>query len=280
LTLYIVAGLVLAIDFTSLRIIRKAIRKRYYPEKIIQTEILRSAVLQFSIFLFAIAMFLFWLDPLAGFKIGEIPEFYRLILSIFILWTMFFLLVCMTLNLYRLTDNYQMAGLCFQATLDSLRNLRENGLRTRNIHRVFKWLKLGFKSCNEMLARKPYSLVVRNVDQYCQHILSVALLGNQYDINRISTVLQHILLSLGNQEGDFNLRQFLTALLWASGRTSLISESTDILSDMILIRPSLKERILVSLRSNIVKVILFIFTVVPALASLPQLISIIQTLTH
>jgi hypothetical protein len=260
--------------------VRESVKKKYYPERILRSERWRLIALWFCVLSFFITMLVLGILSSFGFRIVELPAPYSQILSLLLIWFIFFLMTLMAFSWSSFLTDYQMAKLCFQLTLDSIAGiLKDEELSAEDAHRHFKWLKLGFQSCNNMLIEKPYLVVVKDLNQYCQYILSVALVGNRYDLKKISLALQRIIKSFGNKRRDFELQSFLTALLFVLGKTERISESTDIQSEMILIRPSLWERIRAA-KSYVGVAIGIAIGIINVVAVIPQLISTIQMLFH
>jgi hypothetical protein len=230
--------------------IKKTQEKIDYSEKIVRVEKWRTRVFWLSVCSFFIYMFIIWSFSRIGFKTSDLPFPFNLVSSFFMGWVLFFLMTSMVVSISSFVTYYKMARLCLQVTIDALgRLLTREEFSAEYVHRCFKWLKLGFQNCNSMLMDNPYFVVIKNIDQYRQYVLSVALVGNKYDLKTVLVALQRMLESFGNRKENFNLQNFLTALLFLRGETSRMSESTEVLAEMILIKPSLWERTREALKS-------------------------------
>jgi hypothetical protein len=144
----------------------------------------------------------------------------------------------------------------------------------KDAYKCFRWLKLGFQSCNDFLIKKPYYVVVKNIEEYYQHIFSSALIGAKTDLKVSYAALQKMLASLGNEASDFNLRSYLVALQLTLGKKPESKESTEELTKMILVKPSLWERTRATIKSPYTMVVISIITL--AVAILPVMLQLLH----
>jgi hypothetical protein len=225
-------------------------RNLVYADKLIRLERWRLALFIFTIssyfvFLAALEVLLY-----LHFDMGRIPAPFNQIVVFFFSWFLFFIMASLVLNLRGFQTLYRMVKLCFRATIDELeRILKQGKVPIDDAYRRFRWLKLGFQSCNGFLIKKPYCVMVKNIDQYYQHIFSFALVGDKVDLEKFSVALQKALASFGSRQDDFDLSSLLIALQLVLGKDVKGKESTEELAKMILVKPSLWERTKATIKS-------------------------------
>ena len=274
-----------AIVFLHVRVVVSSARKMVYPDRLIRLERWRLRFIGFSILSFvALLSALYGLSFIGGVPANLSVPFNQI--ANFLLYYLFLLLMIeLTTSLRSLQTPYRMAKLCFRVTADDLeRLLKEKTTRSQgkptesvpvpaeDVYRCCRRLKLGFRSLNDFLIQKPYRVMVKNIDQYHQRIVGFLLVASTHaDTNRLKELrvaLKRVFASLGRIKPEFDLREFLIALQLILGRRVEGKETTQILVDMILTKPSVWERIKVASRSPYTVVVISIVTLAVAFLQL------------
>ena len=185
-----------------------------------------------------------------GFELADLPTRINQIATFLLGWFLIFVMLGLSANYQSPQTHYRKIRLCFRTTIDTLeRLLAQEEIPVKNAYKSFKWLRLGLQSCDNFLIQKPYYVKVQNIDQYYQRILTAALVGDRDDLEKIPLALQEALESFGNLKGEFDLPRFLAALQLMLGKRVRKRERMHVLSEMILIKPSLLEKTKVAIRS-------------------------------
>jgi hypothetical protein len=256
----------LAFIFLHTRSVMASSRNLLYADRLIRLERWRL-----FLFVFTVSSFFVLYATLAAlvylhFNVSQIPAPFNQIMAFLVNWFLFFIILSLTLNLRGFQTPYRMARLCFRATIDELEGIpKQEKARMKDAYRCFRWLRLGFRNCNDFLLKKPYCVMVKNIDIYHQRILSFALVGDETDLNKSLIALREVLASFGNNKDDFDLPSLLIAYQLILGRDMKGKESTHELAEMILAKPSLWERTEAVIKS-------------PDMASVVSIITLVATI--
>lgn len=244
-------------------------RNLVYCDKLIRLERWRL-----YLFIFTVSSYFIVLATVETFlylrlNLSQIPAPLNQIAVFFLSWLLFFIVTSLPLNLKGFQTPYRMAKMCFRVTIDELEGiLKQRKMPIRDAYRRFRWLKLGFQSCNDFLLKKPYCVMVKNIDRYHQRIFSFALVGEKVDLKKFSVALQKVLASFGNKKDDFDLPGLLIALQLILGKDEKGKESTQKLAEMILVKPSLWEKTRAAIKSPYTISIISLVTLMVAILTI------------
>lgn len=248
-------------------IVGKVARKEFYPHKLLHYNRLRLFLLKFSILLYCAVLSLLMGLPHVGFKIEDLAPPINQILSLVLVWSVFFIMFMLLFNFGPSLPPHKVARLSFILTMDAMKKLETQRMTwLRDAHKHLRCLKRGFQSCNDFLLKKPYQLKVKDIDQFYERIHGIALVGEKNDLKKIRRYVNDILASLGRNKSAFDLRSFLTTLQRLSGKKGSKAESSDELIQIFLIRASIWERTKVVVGSpytrSVIAITMFIVTLV------------------
>ncbi len=259
----------LVVMFFHILSVGESARKLVYAENLLRLERWRLYFFIFSVSsTIMYSATLGWLSYL-GFRITQLPVPFDKITALFLAWFLFLIVTMLPLNLRGHQTRYRMAKLCFRVTIDEFEIILKQGkMPIKDAHRRFRWLKLGFQSCNDLLIREPYYVMVKNIDRCHQRIFSFALVGDKDDLHKFSVALQKVLASFGNKLSDFDLPSLLMALQLILGKEAKEKESTQELAEMILVKPSSWERTKAAIKSPYTVSVATIITLVVAILAI------------
>jgi hypothetical protein len=249
--------------------IKESSRKLAYAEKLIRLERWRLFLFVFIISSYIIFMVTVGCLSYIGFTITQLPAPFNQIVSFFSTWLIFFIMVSLPLNLRGFQTPYRIAKLCFRVSIDELEIiLKQRKLPIKDAYRRFKWLRLGFQSCNNLLIDEPYYVMVKDIDKYYQRIFSFALIGDEKKLKKFSAALQKVLASFGDNRDNFDLPSLLISLQLILDKDKSGKESTQELVKMILVKSSLWDRTKALIRSPFTVSLISISTLIVAILTI------------
>jgi hypothetical protein len=270
LMLGIISAIFIIFAFFHSVSVMESIGKLAYAEKLIRLERWRLFLYVFSVSSIIILILLGYGLSYLGLSINlnQLPVPFNQVTAFFFGWYFLFIAISLPLNLYSQTS-YRITKLCFRASIDELEKiLKQRKLPIKDAYKRFKWLRQGFQSCNDFLIDDPYNVTVKDIDEYYQRIFSFALVGNEEDLEKFSVALQKVLASFGKKKDDFDLPNLLISLQLILGKDVRGKESIQELAEMILVKPSLWERIKAAIKSAYMVSVVSIITLVVAILAI------------